>query len=89
MNKFLTVVGQLKFRGTSILFRLPQSPVKRQGDPFSYPSRPTCPSPIPVSLFPIDRPSNGDKKTEERTEEEMEITENATSKKKHLTDMRL
>ncbi len=86
MNKFLTVVGQLKFRGTSILFRLPQSPVKRQGDPFSYPSRPTCPSPVPVSLFPIDRPS-GD--SQDKIEEEMEITENATSKKTHVTDMRL
>ena len=29
LNSFLTVVGQLKFRGTSVLFRLPRSPVKR------------------------------------------------------------
>lgn len=27
--KFLLVVGQLKFRGTSVLFRLPRSPVKK------------------------------------------------------------
>ena len=30
LNKFLNVVGQLKFRGTSVLFRLPQPPVRRQ-----------------------------------------------------------
>ncbi len=36
LHSFLNVVGQLKFRGTSVLFRLPRSPVvkrvgKRQG----------------------------------------------------------
>ena len=30
LSKFLNVVGQLKFRGTSVLFRLPQPPVRRQ-----------------------------------------------------------
>ena len=29
MDDFLKVVGQLKFRGTSVLFRLPRSPVNR------------------------------------------------------------
>ena len=45
-NKFLSVVGQLKFRGTSVLFRLPHSPVRREGDPYNAPNRPACPSPI-------------------------------------------
>ena len=30
LAKFLHVVGQLKFRGTSVLFRLPRSPVKKK-----------------------------------------------------------
>jgi len=33
LTKFLNVVGQLKFRGTSVLFRLPRSPVKKQTEP--------------------------------------------------------
>ena len=77
MNKFLTVVGQLKFRGTSVLFRLPQSPVKHQGDPYSYPSRPSCPSPIPIRLFPQSSGSSSSEPQELDKEgpEDMEISE--------------
>ena len=79
MNKFLTVVGQLKFRGTSVLFRLPQSPVKRHGDPYSYPSRPSCPSPVPVYLFPPSssggRPSGENQEKIEDNVEEMDVAE--------------
>lgn len=50
LSKFLTVVGQLKFRGTSVLFRLPHSPVKHQSDPFTNPQRPSCPSPCPSPI---------------------------------------
>ncbi len=33
LDTFLNVVGQLKFRGTSVLFRLPHAPVERQNAP--------------------------------------------------------
>ncbi len=76
MNKFLTIVGQLRFRGTSVLFRLPQSPIKRNGDPYTYPNRPSCPSPVPVFLL---TPSSGGHSTNgNQTEdniEEMELAE--------------
>lgn len=71
MNKFLTVVGQLKFRGTSVLFRLPHSPVRRQGDPYNYPNRPSCPSPCPSPVtikLTMDTP-----KGESNEEEKMEL----------------
>lgn len=75
MSKFLTVVGQLKFRGTSVLFRLPQSPVKRSGDPYMYPGRPTCPSPVPMRLFsPVHGPKDS-KKTQDNEVEDMEVSE--------------
>lgn len=79
MSKFLTVVGQLKFRGTSVLFRLPQSPVKRSGDPYSYPGRPTCPSPVPMRLFtPVHGTKEGKKPEDTTVEvEEMDVTESS------------
>ncbi|XP_003384155.1 PREDICTED: uncharacterized protein LOC100639057 isoform X2 [Amphimedon queenslandica] len=76
MSKFLTIVGQLKFRGTSVLFRLPQSPVKHQTDPYNIPERPNCPSPCPspfnVKLRPI-RP-----KEPQTDDEHMEVSLNDT-----------
>lgn len=77
MSKFLTVVGQLKFRGTSVLFRLPHSPVKHQTDPYNIPSRPTCPSPCPsplrVKLRPDPPPKNKDSSSSD--DENMEVSD--------------
>lgn len=77
MNKFLTVVGQLKLRGTSVLFRLPQSPVKRQEDPYTYPNRPSCPSPIPMSLLPPSK--TNDVTGEDSEDERMDVSEHTDS----------
>ena len=51
LNTFLNVVGQLKFRGTSVLFRLPCSPVTRSTPIPPNAPQPASPAPSPnVSL---------------------------------------
>ena len=47
LNVFLNVVGQLRFRGTSVLFRLPNSPVTR-----STPIPPDAPQPASPAPSP-------------------------------------
>lgn len=53
LNLFLNVVGQLKFRGTSVLFRLPRSPVTRS-TPIP-PDAPQPPSPAPSPNTSLNR----------------------------------
>ena len=84
MNKFLTVVGQLKFRGTSVLFRLPQSPIKHQSDPYSNPNRPSCPSPcpspVPMRITPrikVEGTNEELKDADSSDDEKMEVSEPA------------
>ena len=68
LNKFLTVVGQLQFRGTSVLFRLPKSPVRKgESDPYD---RPPCPSPVHVATAGKEA-----EKGERLSDEEMDTTE--------------
>ena len=84
MNKFLTVVGQLKFRGTSVLFRLPQSPIKHQSDPYSNPNRPSCPSPVPMRITPqikIEGTKDELKDADSSDDEKMEVSEPANLRK--------
>ena len=88
MNKFLTVVGQLKFRGTSVLFRLPQSPIKHQSDPYSNPNRPSCPSPCPSPVhmritpqIKIEGTKDELKDADSSDDEKMEVSEPANLRK--------
>lgn len=70
LNKFLTVVGQLQFRGTSVLFRLPKSPVRKgESDPYD---RPPCPSPVHVHVVTAGKEAE---KGERLSDEEMDTTE--------------
>ena len=70
----------MKFRGTSVLFRLPQSPVKREGDPYSYSNRPACPSPCPspviVKITPPDQTGSVESKDnfDSSDDEKMEVS---------------
>jgi len=80
LTKFLNVVGQLKFRGTSVLFRLPRSPVKKQTEP---PNAELLPhSPLLGTKQNKDKTGSGKQsplpsiadKDEEAEEEGMEVT---------------
>ncbi len=44
LDEFLRVVGQLKFRGTSVLFRLSSPPVHRSHSPLQTVAEPVSPS---------------------------------------------
>ncbi len=63
MQNFLSIVGQLKFRGTSVLFRLPRTPVtkkakKKEGEPVVHdPSCICTASSLTLSLSPSFSPS--------------------------------
>ena len=73
LNIFLNVVGQLKFRGTSVLFRLPCPPVTRT-TPIP-PDAPQPPSPAPSPNVSINRKfiSDGGASTSEPAKREGEI----------------
>jgi diadenosine tetraphosphatase ApaH/serine/threonine PP2A family protein phosphatase len=81
LSKFLTLVGQLKFRGTSVLFRLPRSPVDRSSDPYSNPNRPSCPSPCPSPLLVrLSKEPTQNALSDSSDDEQMEITQPNSNK---------
>ena len=76
LGLFLNVVGQLKFRGTSVLFRLPRPPVTRS-TPIP-PDAPQPPSPAPspnVSLRRIPESDSNKSELVKREEETPAIIE--------------